>query len=135
MKSIDYVQSPADPCLFINTSTNKSFVVIYVDDGGIFSTKENIDTLIKASSKDFKVKYLSKLEHFNGCHIIENQKRDTLWIHQPKLLKHLKESYSNLFSTVRSYKTPAGPKTLILRPKPGDPLISADDQFKFRSLI
>jgi hypothetical protein len=53
MKSIDYVPSPADSCLFINTSTNKSFVVIYVDDGGIFSTKENIETLIKALSKDF----------------------------------------------------------------------------------
>jgi hypothetical protein len=61
-----------------------------VDDGGIFSTKENIDTLIKALSKDFKVKYLGKLEHFVGCHIIESQKRDTFWIHQPKLLKHHK---------------------------------------------
>jgi hypothetical protein len=30
---------------------------------------------------------------------------------------------------------PAGPKTLILRPKPGDPLIYADDQIKFRSVM
>jgi hypothetical protein len=109
--------------------------VIYVDDGGVFSTKENIDTLTKAISKDFKVKYLGKLEHFVGCHIIENQKKDTLWIHQPKLLKHLKETYSNLVTTPKNYKTPAGPKTLILCPKPGDPLISADDQFKLRSVV
>jgi hypothetical protein len=109
--------------------------VIYVDDGGVFSTKENIDTLIKALSKDFKVKYLGKLKHFVGCHIIENQKKDTLWIHQPKLWKHLKEAYSNLVTTTKNYKTPARPKTLILRPKPGDPLISADDQFKFRSIV
>jgi Reverse transcriptase (RNA-dependent DNA polymerase) len=85
MKSFDYVSSPADPCLFINSSTNKSFVVIYVDDDGIFSTKANIDTLITALSKDFKVKYLGKLEHFVGCHIIENPRSDTLSIHQPKL--------------------------------------------------
>jgi hypothetical protein len=51
--------------------------------------------LIKALSKDFKVKYLGKLDHFVGCHIIENQNKDTLWIHQPKLLKHLKETYSS----------------------------------------
>jgi Reverse transcriptase (RNA-dependent DNA polymerase) len=72
MKSIDYIPSPADPCLLINTSTNKSFHVTYADDGDIFSTKENIDTLIQALSKDFKVKYLGKLENFVGCHIIEN---------------------------------------------------------------
>jgi hypothetical protein len=48
-----------------------------LDDGGVFSTKENIHTLIKALSKDFKDKYLGKLEHFVGCHIIENQKKDT----------------------------------------------------------
>jgi Reverse transcriptase (RNA-dependent DNA polymerase) len=51
MKPIDYIPSAAYPCLFIITSTNKTFVVIYIDDGGVFSTKENIDTLIKASSK------------------------------------------------------------------------------------
>jgi Reverse transcriptase (RNA-dependent DNA polymerase) len=44
MKSIHYIPSAADPCLFINTSNNKPIVVIYVDDGGVFSTKENIDT-------------------------------------------------------------------------------------------
>jgi Reverse transcriptase (RNA-dependent DNA polymerase) len=51
MKSIP---SAADQCLFISTSTNKSFVVIYVDDRGVFITKENIDTLIQALSKEFK---------------------------------------------------------------------------------
>jgi Reverse transcriptase (RNA-dependent DNA polymerase) len=57
MKIIDYYPSPVDPCLFINTSTVKhSFVIIYVDNGGIFSTKDNIYKLIQASSKDFKVK-------------------------------------------------------------------------------
>jgi hypothetical protein len=50
-------------------------------------------------------------------------------------LKHLKETYSNLVTTNKNYKTPAGPKTFILRPKPGDPLISADDQFKFISVV
>jgi hypothetical protein len=50
-------------------------VVIYVDDGGIFRTKENIDTLIKALSKDVKVKYIGKLKQFIGCHIIEKQKK------------------------------------------------------------
>ena len=61
MNSIGYVPSPADPCLFLRQSKDKkknSFVIIYVDDGGIFGTKEEVSELIKALSKDFKVKYL-----------------------------------------------------------------------------
>jgi Reverse transcriptase (RNA-dependent DNA polymerase) len=43
MKTIKYNPSPVDPCLFINTSTVKhSFVIIYVDDGGIFSAQKTI---------------------------------------------------------------------------------------------
>ena len=64
MKTIDYTPSAADPCLFLKQTKDKSksaFVIIQVDDGGIFSSKENIDELIKALSKDFKVKYLGKL--------------------------------------------------------------------------
>jgi hypothetical protein len=115
---IYYNPSPVDPYLFINTSTVKhSFVIIYVDDGGTFSTKDNIDKLIQALSKDFKVKYLGALEHFVGCHIIENVKRDTIWIHQPKLIKHFNGSCSDLIETTRIDKTPASPKTTIMRPK------------------
>jgi Reverse transcriptase (RNA-dependent DNA polymerase) len=92
MKTIDYSPSPVDPCLFINTSTVKhSFVINYVDDGGIFSTKDNIDKLIQALNKDFKVKYLGAFGHYVGCHVIENRNRDTIWTPQPKLIKHLKE--------------------------------------------
>jgi Reverse transcriptase (RNA-dependent DNA polymerase) len=136
MKSIGYTPSPADPCLFLKQSKDQSknaFVIIYVDDGGIFGTKENIDELVKALGKDFKVKYLGKLEHFVGCHIIENKAKDTLWIHQPKLIKHLKQEFGEMIHTTRVYATPAGPKTMCMRPQEGDNLITTEDQSKFRS--
>ena len=134
MKTIDFEPSPADPCLFINnTKGKKAFVIIYVDDGGIFSTKENISKIIKALSKDFKVKDLGKLEHFVGCHLIENKQKDTMWIHQPKLIKHLKLEFSSLIMTDRVYNTPAGPKTMCMRPMEEDYKINAEDQSKYRS--
>jgi hypothetical protein len=114
---------------FRNSSTNKSFVVFYIDDGRVFSTKENVHTLNKAVSKDFKVQYLGKLEIFVGCNIIENKKKDTLWIHQPKVLKHLKETYYNLDTTTKIFRPPANYKTIILCPKTEEQLISADDHF------
>ena len=136
METMNYIPSPADPCLFIRDNQDKSqsaFVIIYVDDGGIFSTKENIQQIIQTLNKDFKVKYLGKLEHFVGCHIIENEEKDTIWIHQPKLLKHLKQDFGDIIKTTKEYQTPAGPKTTCIRPEKGDPLITKENQSIFRS--
>jgi hypothetical protein len=104
-----------------------------VDDGGIFSTEDNIQQVIKELSKVFKVKYLGKLENFLGCRIIENKERDIIYLHQPKLLKNLEITFGEYLDKVRIYKTPAGPKTSIIRPVKGDPLISDEMQKKFRS--
>ena len=43
-----YFPSKADPCLFIKTDQlqNKSYIIIYVDDGGIFGTPEEIKNVL-----------------------------------------------------------------------------------------
>ena len=128
-----YKPSLADPCLFYKDGPVKSFIIIYVDDGGIFSDADTIQKVIKELSKTFNVKYLGKLENFIGCKIVENASRDTIWIHQPKLFKHLEQTFGDLIKNVRDFKTPAAPKTTIIRPKPGDPLISPEKQKTFRS--
>jgi hypothetical protein len=113
----------ADPCLFVKDNKEqktKSFIAIYVDDGGIFSTDNNIKEVLKELSKVFKVKYLVKLENLLGCRIIENKERNTIYLHQPKLLKNHKITFGKYLDKVRSYKTPAGPKTSIIRPEKDD---------------
>jgi hypothetical protein len=57
MLSLNFMASVADPCLFTkSTKGSKSFVLIYVDDGGIFGTEQDIKDIIKALSVDFKIK-------------------------------------------------------------------------------
>jgi hypothetical protein len=106
-----------------------------VDDGGIFGTEEDIKETINALSTTFKVKDLGPLKNFVGCKIIQTQQEiNTIYIHQPKLLKHLKEVFGTLIKqTATLYKAPAGPKTVIMRPEKGDPLISIQDQTTYRS--
>jgi len=48
-------------------------------------------------------------------------------------LKHLRENFANLIEESRSFNTPAGPKTVIMRPQEGDPLISDEDQSRYHS--
>jgi hypothetical protein len=79
------------------------------------------------------VKDLGPVDTFVGCKIIENKEKDTIWIHQPKLIKNLEEQFGPLVTDMRTYKTPAAPRTNIQRPKKGEILISSEDQTKFRS--
>ena len=134
LKDIGYTSSLADPCLFVKMEPTKSFIIIYVDDGGIFADQETIKFVLKELSKTFTVKDLGKLENFIGCRLIENKEKDTIWI-QPKLFKHLGQTFGKLIEGVKDYKTPAAPKTTIMRPQAGDPLITPDQQKLFRSGI
>ena len=136
MLSLKFKPSEADPCLFVRTNpTNEvtSFVILYVDDGGIIGTQETIDELVSGLSEDFKVKYLGQMEHFVGCHLIENKAKDTLWIHQPKLIKNLKTHFGQLVESVRFFSTPAIPRTVIIRPTAEETKLSTEEQTKFRS--
>ena len=76
---------------------------------------------------------MGKVEHFVGCHLIESKDKSTIWIHQPKLLKHLEKDFKDLIITERIYKTPAAPRAVVMRPGPDDPKISATDQKKYRA--
>ena len=50
------------------------------------------------------------------------------------MIKHLEGDFGSLVKqTEKLFKTPAGPKTIIMRPEPGDPLISKTDQTIYRS--
>jgi transposase InsO family protein len=135
MKNMNYSPSDIDPCLFIKSKENgsKTFLILYVDDGGIFGTEEDIKETLIALRKAFKVKELGNLEHFVGCHLVENKHAKCMNIHQPKLLKHLREEFKEKIGPKKEYKTPAGPKTMIMRPQPDDPLITTDEQSIFRS--
>jgi hypothetical protein len=69
-----------------------------------------------------------------GCNVIEKENSNKINVHQPKLLKHLQEDFGLLIQDIKKiYKTPAGPKTTIMRPDPGDDLITVMNQTVYRS--
>jgi hypothetical protein len=135
LADMQYRPSPADPCLFIKTNAKqiKSYLIVYVDDGGIFSSAGDIKKVIETLSKVFIVKDLGKMETFVGCKIIKNETKDTIWIYQPKLINNLREQFGDAVQSVREYKTPAAPRSINVRPQKGDTLISPSDQTRFRS--
>jgi hypothetical protein len=67
--------------------------------------KVNMENQILGTA--FKVKPLGKLENFIGCILIDNEAKFTIWIHQPKLFKHLEQTFGSFIKDIREYKTPA----------------------------
>jgi hypothetical protein len=47
--------------------------------------------------------------------------------------KTLEQTFGSFNKDIREYKTPAAPETTIVRPQPGDPLISPKRQKLYRS--
>jgi hypothetical protein len=88
-----------------------------------------------ALGKAFQVKDLGTMKHFVACHIIENKDKDTIYIHQPKLIKHLEEEFGSYATTSKVNITPGAPKDVVMRPEKGDPLLTTDKQTKYRSRV
>jgi hypothetical protein len=136
MAECNYYPSKSDRCLFIKKAEKDEplyFVICYVDYGGVIGTPDAIKEVISVLGKSFKVKTMGEMEKFVGCKIIGTLDKDGFWIHQPKLLKNLKENFKSIIGdTTRIFKTPSALKTLIIRPKEGDPLISTERQKTFR---
>ena len=137
MKKLGFFPSPADPCLFVKPAMKNqppAFIILYVDDGGVIGTPEVIRSVLDALAKEFKIKELGPMKNFVGCQIHLNKARDTIWINQPKLIKNLELNFGKLIITERLFKTPAAPRSVVMRPnKEEDPIITPDEQFKYRS--
>ena len=132
---LHFFPSNADPCLFIRHFDNQppAFIILYVDDGAIIGSKELIKEVLSALSKELIVKSLGPLKNFVGCHLIRSNDGKSIFIHQPKLLKHLEETFGQYVTGNKLYLTPAAPKTVIVRPEPDMPLITPSNQTLYRS--
>jgi hypothetical protein len=134
---LNFFPSPADPCLFVKAKKGNeppAYIILYVDDGAIIGSKTVIKEVISAWSEMVKVKPLGPLKNFVGCHLIRSADNKTIYIHQPKLLKHLEESFGQFCEKGNRYfLTPAAPKTVIVRPEKDMPLLSVTNQTQYRS--
>jgi hypothetical protein len=132
---LGYWPSRSNTCLFIRKEVkgNRSYLIIYVDDGGIFAHQTEVKRILTELAKHFVDKDVGKMESFVGCKIIENKAKNTIYIHQRKLLNNLKEQFSELVESLKDFEIPAPPQTIIKRPAKDDTLLLPDQQTKFGS--
>ena len=95
MKSANFKQSTADPCIFTKTeeSGEITIVAVYVDDLIIATkTTEKMNEIKRSLTSRFKMKDLGKLHHCLGITVEYDESRRSLWLHQrPYILAMLEK--------------------------------------------
>jgi hypothetical protein len=76
------------------------------------------------------VKDFGEMEIFVGCKILHNKSKDTVYIHQPKIITHLKEETGALVEPLNHFQTPAPPRSMVKCTDKEDTLIPFDQQTK-----
>jgi Reverse transcriptase (RNA-dependent DNA polymerase) len=129
---IGFKPTKADPCLFVKKGEgkNSNVMILYVDDRGNYGTPENIRRVLQKLSTVFKLKNMGKMEQYVGCHLIESKEKTTVWIHLPKIIKHLENMLKEVNTTEGVYKTSVGPRAVIMQQGPEDLKINDVDQRK-----
>ncbi len=77
---------------------------------------------------------MGPLNNYVGCKLILSEDKKTIWVTQPKLIKHLKEHFEEELPT-KEVMIPAAPRSVIIRPKEEEAKIAPEQQSKFRTRV
>jgi len=130
-----YGMSQSDQCLFYKvTSTETTYIIIYVDDTFIFSNRmENVTEMIARISKHYTVTLDTMADSFLGINL-EHQSDGTIKMTQPKLLKKLFSQHPPMTNSRGSHKRKFNHPYAPLSGG-NDPEAAPFDRFKYLRLL
>ena len=88
MKKMKYVQTKADPCIYVfKDKTETVIIAVYVDDILIAGTSNKKIAEVKAAiANRFEVKDMGELHYFLGVKIVRDSQAGTIWLGQPSYI-------------------------------------------------
>ena len=133
LKKLKFEVSLIDPCVMTRRNDDGIVILcIYVDDVLMVGDQSAIDKAIEDIEKVFSIRKEGKLNDYIGC-IIEFENESEATMHQPHILKKLKNKFSDIVMNIRTGKTPSPPGSVLMRPKENEAVIDEDKQNIYRS--
>ena len=103
LKSMGYVQSTSDPCIYTSSEGETSIIGVYVDDFVIAAeSPEKIEEVKVALAEKFDAKDLGKLRYFLGVQVMQDN--GTVWMGQPTFTEAILQKYG--MDEAKPVKTP-----------------------------
>ena len=129
LKSMGYVQSTSDPCIYTSSEGETSIIGVYVDDFVIAAeTPEKIEEVKVALAQKFDVKDLGKLHYFLGVQVIQDN--GTVWMGQPTFTEAILQKYG--MDEAKPVKTPVSVNAKLLKASEDSELV---DQNLYQSAV
>jgi len=117
LRDIGFQGGVADPCMMVRRDKDGvCFAAIWVDDTLLVGdTKAITKTITDLKQKGFTLKVENDLDDYLSCEIKIDRAKKKAWIHQPHLLRKLRDKFWNLVKDMPNYVTPGTPHQVIVR--------------------
>jgi len=117
LRDIGFQGGVADPCMMVRRDKDGvCFAAIWVDDTLLVGDMKAINkTIADLEGKGFTLKVENDLDDYLSCEIKIDRGRKKAWIHQPHLLKKLRDKFWNIVKDMPKYATPGTPHQVIAR--------------------
>ncbi len=131
LKSMGFVQSTSDPCLYTTKEGETCLIGVYVDDFVIAAeTSEKIQQVKTSLEQKFDVKDLGDLNYFLGIQVIQDSDKGTVWIGQPTFTADILQKYG--MDQAKATKTPVDVNSKLLKATDESELV---DQCRYQSAV
>ncbi len=94
LKSIEFVQSSNDPCIYTAAEGEPFIMGVYVDDIVLASnSSERVQEMKDALAQKITIRDLGELKYFLGVQITQDASKNQVWIGQPTFTELLLSKY------------------------------------------
>ena len=94
LKSMGFVQTTSDPCIYVSTEGEMFVIAVYVDDIVLAGKSDRQMSEVKSAlSSKFDVKDMGELHYFLGMKVFQHQKAGKVWIGQPAYAKNILQKF------------------------------------------
>ena len=133
LREIGFQGGVTDPCLMVRRGEEGTcFAAIWVDDTLMVGDEKGIiKTINDLKKKGFTLKIEEELDDYLSCEIKINREKKKAWIHQPHLIKKLRDKFWDVVNDMPNYATPGTPHQVIIRKT--EAKITPEEQVVYRS--
>ena len=129
LKSMGFIQTPSDPCIYVSDDDSNPFVIaVYVDDIVLAGPSDDKIAEVKQSiSERFEVKDMGELKYFLGKQVIQEDGK--VWIGQPSYTENILKKFG--MENCKPVATPADPNSKLTQADSEN----VPNQFEYQSVI
>ena len=132
LKSMGFVQTIGDPCIYVKEENGDIFVIaVYVDDMILAGkSDEKINEVKQALSELFQMKDMGELHYFLGVKVIQKPELKEVWIGQEAYTKSVLERFG--MDNSKPVNTPVNPRKKLKKAADDSPRV---DQVNYQCAV